>query len=87
MTKIEIGSRWGRRDGGSYVAIVENVEELMDTDGGAALTAQRSCSWSRSQCSDWWMMTSRRGGRRLHCETCGGLKQRPQQRPNDGAHR
>ena len=33
MTKIEIGSRWGRRDGGSFVAIIENVEELMDTDG------------------------------------------------------
>ena len=37
MTKIEIGSHWGRRDGGSYVAIVENVEELISTDGTTCL--------------------------------------------------
>ena len=32
MTKIEIGSRWGRRDRGSYIAIVDYVEELISTD-------------------------------------------------------
>jgi len=37
ITQLQIGSRWGRRDGGSYVAIVENVEELMDTDGEISL--------------------------------------------------
>ena len=64
MTKIEIGSRWGRRDGGSFVAIVENVEELMDSDGEIYLDvyyslfdADGKCAFGNRMMWDKWFLS------------------------------
>jgi len=62
MTKIEIGSRWGCRDGSSSIAIIDYVEELMDTDGKIYLGVYYSifdvdgkCAFgNRMKCSTWF---------------------------------
>jgi hypothetical protein len=64
MTKIEIGSRWGRRDGGSFVAIIENVEELISTDGTTCLDvyytvydADGKCAFGNRKMWDKWFLS------------------------------